>query len=214
MDTKGVIFDLDGTLIDSMWVWDKIDFDYLHIRNIPVPSDLKEKIEHLGFTEVAQYFKDRFNLTESIDAIKNEWMDMAHVEYSNSIQLKPGVKQFLTTLKNSGFKIALATSNCHYLLEPVLKRHGIYDLFDSITLTDEAPRGKEFPDVYLLACERLGLSPQECIVFEDILPAMEGAKKAGMRVIGVNDPHSGYSHSDVNHVVDAYISDYNNFKIS
>lgn len=213
MSIKGAIFDLDGTIIDSMWVWDKIDCDYLTKRNIPVPSDLKSAIEHLGFTEVAQYFKDRFHLNESIDEIKGEWMEMAHKEYSSSIILKPGIKMFLNTLKKANIKLALATSNCHYLLEPVLKRHDLYDLFDSITLTDEAARGKEHPDVYLLACSRLGLSPDECVVFEDILPAMKGAKKAGMKVVGINDSYNDCSHDDVANIVDHYIDDYVNFKI-
>lgn len=184
---KGVIFDLDGTLVDSMGVWAKIDVDYLNGLGHEVPKNLKEEITHLGFNEVAKYFKERFNIADSEEEIMKTWHDMAYIEYKENIKLKPGAKEFLIQLKQSNIKIGLATSNSYPLLEVSLKSNDIFDLFDSITITGEVSRGKDFPDVYLLAAERLGLDPKDCAVFEDILPAVKGALSAGMKVFAVED---------------------------
>lgn len=205
---KAVIFDLDGTLIDSMWVWGKIDEDYFKVRNMDLPSDLKDQIEHLSFDDTAVYFKSNFNLTDTLDEIKKEWLDSAHAEYISNVKLKPGVVEFLSLLKTLNIKIGLATSNTKVLLEAGLQANGIYDYFDSITLTDEVSRGKNFPDVYLLAAQRLGVKPEECMVFEDILPAVKGAKSAGMKVIGVYDDFSKHQREDIINLADRYIIEY------
>ena len=206
---KAAIFDLDGTLIDSMWVWDKIDENYFRCRNIPIPKNLKSQIEHLSFDDTAAYFKKNFGILDTIDEIKNEWNDFAYVQYLNNVKLKPGVVEFLSLLKTMNIKIGLATSNSKSLLEVVLKSNGIYQYFDSITLTDEVSRGKNFPDVYLLAAQKLGINPDQCIVFEDILPAVKGAKAAGMKVVGVYDNSSSNQKDDIINNSDMYITEYN-----
>ena len=205
---KAAIFDLDGTLIDSMWVWGKIDEDYYKNRNMVLPSNLKSQIEHLSFDDTAQYFKTNFGILDTIEEIKKEWIDFAYVEYLNNVKLKPGVVEFLSLLKTLNIKIGLATSSSTALLEAVLQANGIYHFFDSITLTDEVSRGKSFPDVYLLAAEKLGVTPAECIVFEDILPAVKGAKAAGMKVIGVYDDFSKLDRDDIINHADMYIIEY------
>lgn len=206
---KAAIFDLDGTLIDSMWVWNKIDENYFRCRNITIPKNLKTQIEHLSFNETAAYFKRNFGILDTIDEIKNEWNAFAYNQYLNHVKLKPGVLEFLTLLKTMNIKIGLATSNSKSLLEAVLKSNGIYHYFDSITLTDEVSRGKNFPDVYLLAAEKLGAKPSQCIVFEDILPAVIGAKAAGMKVVGVYDDSSIDQREDIINNSDMYIKGYN-----
>lgn len=206
---KAAIFDLDGTLIDSMWVWGKIDENYFRCRNMDLPKNLKTQIEHLSFDETAAYFKSNFGILDTIEEIKNEWYDFAYVQYLNNVKLKPGVVEFLSLLKTMNIKIALATSNSKSLLEVVLKSNGIYHYFDSITLTDEVSRGKNFPDVYLLAAEKLGVKPAQCVVFEDILPAVKGAKLAGMKVVGVYDDSSKDQKEDIISNADMYILEYN-----
>lgn len=205
---KAAIFDLDGTLVDSMWIWTKIDIDYLYKKNISLPEDLKNNIEHLSFVETARYFKDRFNIVDSVEEIMAEWNEMAYEEYSKNVKLKAGAKQFLDILKAMGIKIALATSNSEVLLKTALRNNNIYEYFDVICRTDEVSRGKNFPDVYLLAAERLGVSPEQCIVFEDILPAVMGAKAAGMKVVAVHDEYSDYQSEELKNCADKYILRY------
>lgn len=211
---KGVIFDLDGTLVDSMGVWAKIDVDYLNNLGHEVPNNLKEEITHLGFKEVAKYFKKRFNIADSEEEIMKTWHDMAYIEYKENIKLKPGAREFLEQLKESNIKIGLATSNSYPLLEVSLKSNDIFDLFDSITITGEVSRGKNFPDVYLLAAERLGLSPNECAVFEDILPAVKGALSAGMKVFAVEDHTvSDEERTEIKKYAHEYIESFNDLLI-
>ena len=206
---KAAIFDLDGTLIDSMWVWGKIDENYFSSRNMDLPENLKNQIDHLSFDETAAYFKSNFGILDTIEEIKNEWHDFAYIQYLNNVKLKPGVVEFLSLLKTLNIKIGLATSNSKSLLEVVLHANGIYHYFDSITLTDEVSRGKTFPDVYLLAAKKLGVKPKDCVVFEDILPAVKGAKAAGMKVIGVYDDSSKEQKEDIINYADMYIIEYN-----
>jgi HAD superfamily hydrolase (TIGR01509 family) len=207
-DIKAAIFDLDGTLIDSMWLWEKVDIEFLSKRGFKHPVDLKENIEHLSFIDTAKYFKERFNLSQSLEEIMDEWNTMAYEQYANTILLKPGAKEYLCSLKLKGIKLALATSNCIPLLEAVLKRSGVYDYFDVITTTNEVKRGKNFPDIYILSAEKLGVKSNECIVFEDILPAVLGAKAAGMRVVAVHDFSSEYQKKEIIESADYFIYKY------
>jgi HAD superfamily hydrolase (TIGR01509 family) len=205
---KAAIFDMDGTLIDSMWVWNLIDTRYLKRRNLIMPLNLRSDIEHLSFLETAQYFKRKFNLPESLQEIMDEWNNIAYHEYAYNVDLKPFAKEYLYKLKSLDIKLALATSNCTLLLETVLKKYNIYDLFDTITTTDEVTRGKDFPDIYLLTAKKLQIPPKNCIVFEDILPAVIGAKAAGMKVIGVHDSYAECQKKEIIKSADKYIIGY------
>lgn len=205
---KAAIFDMDGTLIDSMWVWEKIDIDFLKKRNLKCHENLKQQIQDMSFEQTAAYFKKTFNLKETIEEICNEWNEMALTEYKTNVKLKTNAKNYLAVLKSMGIKIGLATSNCDLLLKTVLKATEIHDYFDVITRTDEVSRGKHFPDVYLLTAKRLGISPEKCIVFEDILPAIEGAKAAGMKTVGIYDKYSNYEKDKILNTADKYIYNY------
>ncbi|WP_294349121.1 HAD family phosphatase [uncultured Clostridium sp.] len=205
---EAAIFDLDGTLIDSMWVWKQIDIDFLNSKGHTVPKDLKEKISHLSFKEVAVYFKTTFNLDDSIEDILDTWNQMAIEHYSKNVHLKPGVNSFLKFLKNKGIKIGLATSNNNLLLERALKSNNIYDYFDVITTTAETGKTKREPDVYLLCAQKLQVAPNKCIVFEDILDAVQGAKLADMKVIAVNDADSEEQKEELIKIADKYIYDF------
>ena len=205
---KGAIFDLDGTLVDSMWVWNQIDTDYLKSKGHVVPDNLNSEICHLSFTQTANYFKERFNLSDSIETILDDWHNLAYNHYSKNVKLKDGVKEFLDTLKKKNIKIALATSNSKPLLEACLKNNGIYEYFDSVTTTDEVSNGKNCPDVYLLAAKKIKVDPVNCVVFEDILPAIKGAKAAEMTVIAVHDSHSLNDLDEIIKTSDKYINSY------
>ncbi|WP_143315994.1 HAD family phosphatase [Clostridium sp. HBUAS56017] len=205
---NAAIFDLDGTLIDSMWIWEKIDANYLNSKGIDLPPNLKDEISHLSFEQTAIYFKSRFNLDDSIETILSTWNNMAYEYYSNDVTLKPGVIQFLNYLKSLKIKISLATSNNTTLLNAALRSTGIDHYFDSITTTDETKSNKSKPDVYLLASRKLNVSPENCIVFEDILEAVKGAKLANMKVVAVYDKSSSYQKNELISNADKYIYDF------
>lgn len=205
---KGAIFDLDGTLVDSMWIWEQIDIDYLSEKGYEMPDNLKDEINHLSFQETAAYFKNRFNLPDSLEEIMDTWHNMAYKHYLEDVKLKDGCLELLQKLKNEGIKIGLATSNSYPLLEAVLNNRDIYKYFDAITTTEEAQKSKANPDVYLMAAKRLNVNPSDCIVFEDIVEAVKGAKLANMKVIAVYDKAAEYQKKDLIENADKYIMNF------
>lgn len=207
-DIKAAIFDLDGTLIDSMWVWDQIDIDYLTSRGFQVPNNLKDEINHLSFEQCATYFKKRFNINSSEEDMLKEWNNSAYNYYANIIPLKKGAREILNYLKGKGIKIGLVTSNNYSLINATLEHNKIKDYFETITTTGEVSNGKNKPDVYLLAANKLGVEPQNCIVFEDILEAVRGAKAANMKVVAVYDKAASYQRQTLEETADKYIMDY------
>ena len=205
---EAVIFDLDGTLIDSMWVWEEIDKEFLGKRNIPIPLDLNKQIEGKSFTETASYFKERFELNMSTDEIKEEWLKMAWEFYTERITLKKGVKEFLHILKENNMKMGIATSNSVSLVEAVLKALGITEYFSQIKTSCEVGRGKPFPDIYLKVAEELGVEPHRCLVFEDIPNGVRAGKNAGMTVCGIKDIQEENLWQEVKMVADYTVEDY------
>ena len=204
-DFKGAIFDLDGTLIDSMSVWEEIDIEFLKNRNISIPSDYIEKINSMSFKDVAKYTIKRFNLKESEEELIREWNEMAIYEYSNKIKLKSNVKEYLEKLKENNIKIGLATSSPKFLYEPVLKNNHIYEYFDALNSLEDVKRDKNYPDIYLLVAENLKLSPQECVGFEDILVGIKTMKKADFKVIGVYDKYAASDIEEIKKISDKFI---------
>jgi HAD superfamily hydrolase (TIGR01509 family) len=210
-DIKAVIFDVDGTLVDSMWIWKQVDIEFLARRNIELPVDMQKDIEGLSYTSTAEYFKERFKLPETIDEIKEEWRQMADDYYNNIIPLKPGVRETLMLLRAQGMKIGIATSNSRELVQTMLVKHELVQYFDTIRTSCEVPRSKPFPDVYLKAAEDLEIEPKECLVFEDTVAGVTAAKAADMTVIVIYDELSADSKEHLGQLGEAYIKDFHEF---
>ena len=202
------IFDLDGTLLDSTGIWLDIDVAFLNKRGIHVPADYADKIAHLSFPETADYTIERFDLRESAAAIMQEWMDMAVDAYSHTVQLKPFAKEYLLALKESGAKLAVATSATPVLYVPALRRHGILDLFHAICDAETVGYGKARPDIFLQTAQMLKVSPQDCVVFEDLLVAVKTAKSVDMKVCGVLDEASKADWPQIKKVADGTIKNF------
>lgn len=205
---KGIIFDLDGTLINSSHVWSDIDVRFLAKRGFDVPLNYFKVVSSMNFREAATYTKEYFHLDESIEEISAEWLSMAKDEYAHNILLKPGAEEFLKHLKGMNIKIALATASSKELYEAVLKNNKVYDFFDFFASTDQVSRGKGFPDVYEFACEGLGLKPNECAVFEDIIEGIRGANAGGFFSIACLDEHYIADWNDMKNEADFYFSEY------
>ena len=206
---KAVIFDLDGTLVDSMWVWREIDIRFLGQYGLAVPEGLNDELEGYSFHETAQYFKDRFKeLPLTVEEIMQTWNHMASEIYINEIKLKDGVKEFIQLLKNREMKLAIATSNSRKLAKDCLRSKGILDAFDYICTSDEVPKGKPEPDVYLYAAKMINEVPENSLVFEDIPYGLLAGKRAGMEVCAVKDPYSERAVKEKREIADYYIDTY------
>lgn len=196
MKIKGAIFDLDGTILDSTWVWSKVDEDFLNGHGFEVPEDYSRAVSTMGFSEVAAYTIERFSLTASVEEVLAEWNRMAKDAYANEVELKPGTRELLQYLQKREIPAGIATSNSASLFEACLRNRGILDMFHSYTETGDVKRGKNFPDVYIKEAEKLGCRPEECVVFEDIIPALLAAKKGGFITVGVMENKWEYDRAE------------------
>lgn len=208
-NVDAVIFDFDGTLADSMWVWDEVDRIFLAKRNIPYTDEFGEMIAVLGFELGAQFAIDHFQLDEDPNDIIEEWKSLAEEGYANHVKLKPQAKEYLDYCKSQGMPLAIATSLQRHLLEPALRNNGILDLFDAICICDELQcGGKSNPAVYLEAARQLNIAPEACAVFEDVATAAKSAKQSGAYVVGVYDEHKQQATDQLKATVDFFIEDY------
>lgn len=205
---EAVIFDLDGTLVDSMWLWYEIDVDYLARFGLELPEDLPQKVEGMSFPETAAYVKERFQLPDSTEKIMQDWNDMAWDYYMHRVPLKKGVLDFLKHCKMKNVKLGIATSNSHVLVDNLARVLGLDTFMSTITTACDARKGKPAPDIYLMAADRLGVAPHKCLVFEDIIPGIMAGRSAGMKVCAVEDEYSIHQTTEKKELADYYIKDY------
>lgn len=207
-DIEAVIFDLDGSLVDSMWMWRAIDEEYLGRFGLTLPEKLQDEIEGMTFHETAVYFKERFAIPDPLEQIKEDWNQMAWNKYAEEVSLKPGIQEFLEGCRTRGVKLGIATSNSRELVENIAQVHGLNRYFSCIMTGSDVKRGKPAPDIYLEVAGRLGVEPDKCLVFEDIIPGIQAGKNAGMRVCAVEDAHSVRQRDGKKELADYYIEDY------
>lgn len=208
-----IIFDIDGTLIDSMWVWTDIDDIFLEKYNLTEPEGFHEGMEGKSYSETAQYFLDLFpELPHTREEIEAEWHQMAFEIYTTKIQLKKGAYSFIKNMHDAGVKLGIATSNARDLAKGVLINNKIFDYFDSVWTSDEAKAGKPAPDVYLNVAKSLGVSPERCLVFEDVPKGILAGKNAGMKVCAVEDAFSKPQEDLKRELADYYIQDFDDIK--
>lgn len=211
---EAVIFDLDGSLVDSMWMWKDIDIEYLGRFGIPLPEDLQSNIEGMSLTETAVYFKEHFGIPDSIEQMKADWNHMAENKYRYEVTFKPHAKEFLEVCLEKGIKLGIATSNSRELVNAISEALNFSNYFSCIITGCDVERGKPFPDIYLKAAEGLGVNPGNCLVFEDIIPGIRAGKAAGMRVCAVEDAYSVKERFAKEQEADFYIEDYEQIIIS
>ncbi|MCD8215589.1 MAG: HAD family phosphatase [Clostridiales bacterium] len=205
---EAVILDLDGTLVDSGYVWKKVDEDFFGRRGMDVPEDYTAKINSFSFRETAEFTKREYNISENVEEIMAEWNNMAEREYAERVKLKEGAADFLKLLRSKNIKTGIATANTAELFLPCLKNNGVDKYFDTYACGNEVKNSKEAPDIYLLCAERLKVSPEKCLVFEDITRAVKGAKRAGMKTCGVYDVHNAFEWESVKAAADYSIKSF------
>ena len=202
------VFDLDGTLLDSSWVWEKVDEKFLGDRGFQVPDDYVDEISPLGAERAAVYTIERFGLNEDKDDIVREWIKMAKKEYATEVVCKPYAKEFLEELHKLNIKMAVATSSDRELFMKTLEREGILKYFQKIVTVDEVERGKGYPDIYEEAARRIKVNPHKCLVFEDILAGVTGASLGEFNVVAVFDEKSKHNWEKIKSISKYSINDY------
>ncbi|WP_367568185.1 HAD family hydrolase [Lacrimispora sp.] len=196
MHKSFAIFDMDGTLIYSMKLWENLGQECLESKNITESWDgILEEIRPLTMSQSAALFVDRFALAESPETVADEMNGIMDVHYRKDISLKPGVKEHLEQLRQAGVRMCVASATAEHLMEACLQRLGVRSYFEFLISCESMGTSKREPDIYLEAASRLGAAPGEIAVYEDALYAIETAKKANFHVVAVYDADAG-SHWD------------------
>lgn len=203
---QGAIFDVDGTLLDSMTVWFDITNKFFIKHGLVLTDKQAALYKEMTLEESLPAIIDEYKLDMSFDEIMGEFKKMITEEYLYNVQLKPYAKEYLKQLHDSGIKIAVATSGYEGLCKPAFKRLGIYDFIDAYAFSSEVGCNKGNPDVYLLAAQRIGVKPQSCIIFEDIVLGIDTAKRAGFETCAVYDPTNRDETDALKQLSDHYIT--------
>ncbi|MGN0993730.1 MAG: HAD family hydrolase [Butyricicoccus sp.] len=209
MDKKFAIFDMDGTLIDSMGYWQRLGIEYLTGKGVTGDlTDVLERIKPMTMTESAALFSAEFGLAGTPAELAAEMNGIMETHYRADILLKPGVAAYLAALRADGVRLCVASATAPDLVAACLERLGVLDHFEFLLSCEEVGAGKDKPDVYLAAADRLGAQPGEAAVYEDALYAARTAKEAGFYTVGVYDP-SGEAHwGEMTALADETITDW------
>jgi HAD superfamily hydrolase (TIGR01509 family) len=205
---RGAIFDLDGTLLDSNAYWDKAPEAWLASLGKRAELGLGTRIFAMTLPEAADYLIGEYGLVQTPEELAEGVNAAMERFYLEEIQPKPGVPELLRALADKGIPCAVASVTDRYLVETALGRFGLLPRFAAIVTTDEAGAGKNEPEVFLRAAEKLGSQPGETLVFEDALHALRTAKNAGFLTVGVYDAASGDRQEEIRAVSDYYLRDF------
>ena len=202
---SGAIFDIDGTILDTMGVWKEITMNFLLKKGIVPTEKEMDDYRDLSMEESMRYTKEHFNLPESEEELKAGFEKLSREKYMFEVPAKPYVKEYMEKLKSEGVKIGVATSGYPELWQHALKRLGMLHMIDGFALTSETGVNKSKPDVYLLAAERIGVKPENCMVFEDIVSGIIGAKAGGMMATAIYDDLNAGQTEELKRLSDRYI---------
>ena len=206
MDKQYAIFDMDGTLVDSMVYWKNLAKEYLALQGIiHIPDTILEKIKPMTMIESATLFIGKFGLNGTPESVANEMNALMDTHYYKDIPLKKGIKEYLNKLYNSGTTMCVASATAVPLVEACLKRLGIIEYFSFLLSCETIGVGKSKPNIYYEAAKRLGAEPSDIAVYEDALYAAETAKKAGFYVVGVFDESAKKNFDSLKEISDEII---------
>ena len=203
-----LIFDLDGTLIDSNGVWVEVDKTFLERRGAPYTREYYEGVAHTILSNCAIFTKEYLHLEESCEEIIAEWMELAADKYGTQVPLKPHVKEYLDKCRDAGHRMAVFTACVPEHCRAAMARHGLESYFERVIYAQELGVDKKSPVIFRKVAESLGVRPRECVLFDDSLSACKAAKAAGMTVVGVHDGWFSDTSVDMREVCDQYIRDF------
>lgn len=204
---KGVIFDVDGTLFDSMGAWHDSGYNVLKSIGIDADKGIGDIFFSMTMDEVIDYMQEKFPVNKSRECLRKGIHDQVEYAYRNEIELKPGVMRILDWTRDQKIPATIATSTDRFLIEIGLERLGIEKYFDGIYTATEVGKSKNHPDIFQLAMDKMGTKPGETWLFEDGLYSMITAKAYGMPVVGVYDKVSHDDQEAIKQVADIYLKD-------
>ncbi|MCQ4636872.1 HAD family phosphatase [Anaerovorax odorimutans] len=210
---KGAIFDMDGTLTDSMYIWDTTGITYLRQQGKEPEPGLRDRLRPLSLVQAAELFQKEYGIGQTVDEILEAFNDIVEEEYRTNVKLKPGAEEVLKLLKEHGIAMTVASSSPREIVVMVLERLGIAAYFSHIVTCGDVGRGKDQPDVYDRAAELMGTQRAETLVFEDALHAVKTAAAAGYYVVGVYDESEGVNEDQIEVLCSRYVKSLKGFSL-
>ena len=207
MNIKSAIFDMDGTLTDSMHVWRNLGNLYLESKGIVPEPELQEKVLTLTMMEAAEYMKQRYGLQVEPEQIVKEVYQLIEGFYRTEVQEKPGVRRILEELQQEGIPMCVASATDTYLVEYALAHTGLRSYFQKIYCCREVGEGKTTDKIYQVARESLGTSVEETWIFEDALYAARTAKRSGFPLVAIFDT-TEEGQEELREIADIYLESY------
>ena len=205
INIKGAIFDLDGTLIDSMYIWETLGEDYIKSKGFIPSPDTARILKKMNIPEASKYFKKEYKFGISAKQINAEIDAMVEDFYFYTAPLKEGVISFLSSLAQNGIPMYIATATDRYLAERAIKRCNIDKFFRGMITSAEISSSKSKPDIFLYAAKKLGSETNGTVVFEDAFHAVKCAKDAGFNVIGIYDSSEDKNKEEIIKAANAFI---------
>lgn len=210
MDKKYCIFDMDGTLVDSMGYWHRLGFEYLAGNGMSEEDAVKlfEQVKTMTLLQAAQLFLDALGIDGEPMDVLTGMREIMEQHYRMDVERKPGVLEYLQKLKAEGCRLCVATATDEDLAHICLRRLGLDDCFEFLLSCQTLGIGKDNPEIYLQAAKRLGAQPEECVVFEDALFAAQTAKQAGFYTTAVQDDNQAKDWAQLSALADEVILDW------
>lgn len=209
MDKKFAIFDMDGTLINSMDYWCNLGREYLYKYGIT--ENIEDILEQVGTKTMSQgskLFSDNFDGLPSVPEIIAELRAMIYDHYKNDVVTKPGVIEYLEILRSNGVSMCLASATDVNLVTMVMDRLNLSHFFDFMLSCEEIGKGKDEPDIYFEAAKRFGCKPGDAAVYEDVFYSANTAKKAGFYTVAVADINATNEWDNLKSIADEVIEDW------
>ncbi|HCC07638.1 MAG TPA: HAD family hydrolase [Clostridiales bacterium] len=208
-----VIFDFDGTIVDSINVWKKMNYDFFGEFGMKLEEESINELLNLTCEETAEYCTKNFNIPFTTNQIENFWSKKGIEYYDKYVVLKEGVKEFLELLRKNNFKIGIATNNIKPIIYHFLKKENIIKHIDFVCTVEDVQNRKPNPEMYLKVAKILKSDMNECLVFEDSVVGLIAAKRAGMKVCAVFDKYSIDKPDDIKGMSDYQICSFKDIKI-
>lgn len=210
---KGVIFDVDGVLLNSMPVWENLGELYLERMGIQAEKDLGEILFAMSLEEAAQYLISQYGLDQTAEQVVDGLTREVSEFYAQKVPLKEGVRQYLNEFRERKIPMVIATSGDRKNAEAALKRLKVFQFFQGMFTCTEIGSGKNQPDIYLAAALQLDTEPAQTLVFEDTYHAICTAKKAGFKTVAVYDKSNDKNLAQIWNTADVYLPEFKDFDL-